>query len=444
MKSFSQFLQESYLSEEIPAGMTRAQYNALPSASRRRLGGSNAAYGKKGQTLQGSAADLSIRSARKEINPQGKTTKVKSPTRGGDIVPYSAPPKPTAPASAQSAPPKPAAIVKASPSTPATTPEIKPVSVSDVTPKQKALPAAKPAAATATASSSTIKPPAPAQLQSTNARRASAAERLKRAAAGTGPSGKTIVTPTRQAAKATDTALTAAGSASRLGKFSKFAGPASAVLDTALSTADERAKGSGWARSLAKGATVAAGGLLGGAAGAIGGGGILSAATGTVGALAGGAAAEKAFDTIAGANAKERAAMAKANRQSQAGTTIKGIGGPTSFSQKKPGGPAFMSTGVGKQRKTVQLAKTGVVNRGGQSVAGHLAFKGGKAVYKAGPSAQSLAKTSSNPLERIGRTFFAGAYKQHDAAKAQQALQRAIRSDVERNKKLGVKYKPGG
>ena len=226
------------------------------------------------------------------------------------------------------------------------------------------------------------------------------------------------------------------------GKFAKVGrllGPASAALDTALSTADERSKGSGWGRSLAKGATVAAGGLAGGALGALGGGGIGSAALGTAGAIGGAELAGKAFDVAAGANAKERAAMAKANRQRQAGTAIKGIGGKTTFDTKKN----TMTTGTGSQKKTVKLAKTGVVHRGGQSVAGHLAYKGGKAVYKAGPSAQSLAKTSSNPLERIGRTLFAGAYKKHDAAKAQQALQKARQSDAARNKKLGVKALPG-
>jgi len=229
------------------------------------------------------------------------------------------------------------------------------------------------------------------------------------------------------------------------GKFAKIgrlAGPASAALDTALSTADERSKGSGWARSLAKGATVAAGGLAGGAAGAIGGGGVGSAALGTAGALVGGAAAGKAFDTVAGANAKERKGMATANRQRQAGSVVKGIGGPTSFSKGK-GGTGFMSTGVGNQRKTVQLAKTGIVQRGGQSVAGNLAFKGGKAVYKASPSAQSLAKTSSNPLERVGRSLFAGAYKKSDAANAAKKLATARANDAARNKALGVKFKPG-
>ncbi len=227
-------------------------------------------------------------------------------------------------------------------------------------------------------------------------------------------------------------------------KIGKFAGPAAAALDTALSTADERSKGSGWARSLAKGATVAAGGLAGGALGALGGGGIGSAALGTAGAIGGAELAGKAFDVAAGANAKERKAMATANRQRQAGTAVKGIGGKTTFSQTKPGGPAFMSTGSGAQRKTVQLAKTGVVQRGGQSVAGNLAFKGGKAVYKAGPSAQSLAKTSSNPLERVGRSLFAGAYKKSDAANAAKKLATARQSDAARNKALGVKAKPAG
>jgi hypothetical protein len=211
----------------------------------------------------------------------------------------------------------------------------------------------------------------------------------------------------------------------------KIAGPASAALDVA----DERAKGSGWARSLAKGAVVAAGGALGGAAGSVAG------PVGSVGGAVGGSmAASKAFDVAAGANAKERKAMATANRQRQAGSAVKGIGGPTSFDTKKN----TMTTGTGAQRKTVGLAKTGVVQRGGQSTAGYLAYKGGKAVYKAGPSAQSLAKTSSNPLERIGRSLFSGAYKKSDAANAAKNLAKARQSDAARNKALGVKSKPAG
>ena len=216
----------------------------------------------------------------------------------------------------------------------------------------------------------------------------------------------------------------------------KLVGPASAAIDVA----DERSKGSGWLRSLAKGAVVAAGGAAGGAGGSVAG------PVGTVaGAVGGSMAAGKAFDTVAGANAVERKAIATANRKSQSGGEIKGIGGPTSFSQKKPGGAAFMSTGSGPQRKTVELAKTSVVTdpKTGKQEVGNLAFQGGKAVYKRADT-KSLAQTSSNPFERIGRTIAAGAYKDNDAKLAAAKLATARTSDATRNQKLGVKLKPGG
>ena len=234
------------------------------------------------------------------------------------------------------------------------------------------------------------------------------------------------------AAKETQKAATKTAGKGILRTIGRVAGPASAALDVA----DERSKGSGWARSLAKGAIVAAGGALGGAAGSA----VAPGAGTLVGATGGAMAASKAFDVAAGANAKERKAMATANRQRQAGTAVKGIGGKTTFDTKKN----TITTGSGAQRKTVGLAKTGVVQRGGQSVAGNLAYKGGKAVYKAGPSAQSLAKTSSNPLERVGRSLFAGAYKKSDAANAAKKLATARASDAARNKALGVKSKPAG
>lgn len=216
----------------------------------------------------------------------------------------------------------------------------------------------------------------------------------------------------------------------------KLVGPASAAIDVA----DERSKGSGWLRSLAKGAVVAAGGAAGGAGGSVAG------PVGTVaGAVGGSMAAGKAFDTVAGANAVERKAIATANRKSQSGGEIKGIGGPTSFSQKKPGGAAFISTGSGPQRKTVELAKTSVVTdpKSGKQEVGNLAFKGGQAVYKRADT-KSLAQTSSNPFERIGRTIAAGAYKDNDAKLAAAKLATARASDATRNQKLGVKLKPGG
>ena len=185
---------------------------------------------------------------------------------------------------------------------------------------------------------------------------------------------------------------------------------------------------------MAKGAAVAAGGALGGTAGSVAG------PVGTVGGAVGGSmAASKAFDVAAGANAKERKAIATANRKSQAGGAIKGIGGKTTFDTKKN----TITTGTGAQRKTAQLGKTSVVTGpGGKQEVGNLAYKGGKAVYKRSDT-KSLAQTSSNPLERIGRSLFAGAYKKSDAANAAKKLSTARQSDAARNKALGVKFSPG-
>ncbi len=558
MKSFSQFLQESYLNEEIPAGMTRAQYNALPAQSRRRLsGGSSAAYGKKGQPLQGAASDPAIRSARKSMSGQQaaavtgvtaaggaatlaankgddpakpklndmldkdiKTTKVSSPAKKlptSKQVWAQMPAKPKkqygipnegpssrlpgrklAPAGGTN--PKAALppigsresggdLAKRTSRNPGI-PDAMMQGAQDAANRTNTPRSGKPPRSGTTSSVKTPKPSSSASSstyrnvgvgketfatkpsqsqpqtssgsqkqkwnpQSERARKSGETtdawrERImqqktsgKPSSSAIVPSGKPSSSAIVPAGKPTSSAMAPAGKPpsgpkikvpsglAKVGRVAgKIAGPASAALDVA----DERAKGSGWARSLAKGAVVAAGGALGGAAGSVAG------PVGSVGGAVGGSmAASKAFDVAAGANAKERKAMATANRQRQAGTAIKGIGGKTTFDTKKN----TMTTGTGSQRKTVQLAKTGVVQRGGQSTAGHLAYKGGKAVYKAGPSAQSLAKTSSNPLERIGRSLFAGAYKKHDAAKAQQALAKARQSDAARNKALGVKALPG-
>jgi hypothetical protein len=203
------------------------------------------------------------------------------------------------------------------------------------------------------------------------------------------------------------------------------------VLAGVIDTAVEKSSGSGWARSLAKGATTALGTVAGGA---------LGSAAGPVGTFAGGTAggmaASKAFDTAAGANAVQRKAIATANRQSQSGGAIKGIGGKTTFDTKKN---TITSGG-----KTAQLGKTSVVTdpKTGKQDTGYLAYKGGKAVYKRADT-KSLAQTSSNPLERIGRSLFAGAYKQSDAANAAKKLATARQSDTARNKALGVKFGPG-
>ena len=293
---------------------------------------------------------------------------------------------------------------------PATNPPIQTVDVRDITKKPKALPAA----------GQTSAPKAPTL-------------------------GKTVNPKSLNAVKPSSTT----------GKFpsglGRNLGRAAYGLEAGLETLDQKSRGRKTGSAIAMGATKAAGGWAGAKAGAAGGAalgslagpigtGVGAALGGIGGYVAGSNLAGKASETVAGATGKEKAAMATANRQRQAGTAIKGIGGKTTFDTKKN----TMTTGVGSQRKTVGLAKTGVVQRGGQSTAGYLAYKDGKAVYKAGPSAQSLAKTSSNPLERVGRSLFAGAYKKSDAANAAKKLATARQSDTARNKALGVKMKPGG
>lgn len=203
----------------------------------------------------------------------------------------------------------------------------------------------------------------------------------------------------------------------------RVAGPAAAALDVAA----EKSKGSGWMRSLAKGAVTAAGGAAGGALGSAAG------PVGTVAGAAGGAtAASKAFDIAAGKNAKERAEDRMKNRQRQAGGALVGTGGKTTFDTKKN----TITTGG----KTAQLGKTSVVKdpKSGKQETGYLAYKGGKAVYK---RADKPGTGSSNAFERIGRTINPNAYKANDAKLAAQKLNQAKQSDAARNKALGVKPK---
>jgi len=211
----------------------------------------------------------------------------------------------------------------------------------------------------------------------------------------------------------------------------KSGGVLSGVVDTAV----EKSRGSGWLRSLAKGTASAlgavGGGIAGGAAGSLA-GPVGTAVGGYAGQAAGAAAAGKAFDTVAGANAVGRKQIATTNRKSQAGGGLVGTGGKTTFDTKKN----TITTGG----KTAQLGKTSVVTdpKTGKQGVGYLAYKGGKAVYKK-PDTKSLAQTSSNPWERIGRTIAPGAYKANDAKLAAAKLKTAAASDIKRQQSLGVK-----
>ena len=459
MKSFSQFLQESYLNEEIPAGMTRAQYNALPAQSRRRLGGSNAALGRQGQPLQGGASAPAIRSARQGMsapaaatvagttaagaaatlaanrgdNPAKpklndmldsdiKRTTVKSPARKPGDPWNQFPRKPQKqlgiPASGPSSqvPGRtlaPAGGTSTRPALPPSGSTARGGALARRTGSNPGIPDAMLRGAQDAANKPTPTQVPPKQSLPSSASTPPAPSGGGGAGGGKPPSGPRLKVP--------------AGAGRALRVAGRIAGPAAAALDVA----DERSKGSGWLRSLAKGATVAAGGALGGAAGSVA-GPVGSFAGATGGAMA----ASKAFDTAAGANAAQRRALATANRRSQAGGALAGIGGRTTFDTKKN----TMTTGSGSQRRTVQLGKTSVVTGpGGKQDVGYLAYKGGQATYKSGPDPSTLAKTSSNPLERIGRTLNPGAYAKQDAAAKAAQLKQAQAGTASYKKSLGVK-----
>jgi hypothetical protein len=450
MKSFKQFLNESYLSEGVsPSERQRSPKEQAEWDKINKKEAEKAA--KKAQRKpSGAAADPS-----KQFKPKAKTTTVASPANkpsGAATDPWkqfpkkpqqqlgmpktgpssSLPGRTLAPAGGTTARPaagqtqKGGALAKIpkSSSALAKTPPIEAVKVSDVTKSKDKLPSGTKGGELAAKPSSvpTKNPPIEA-VKVTDVTKPK----------GKLPSGTSSAasSATKEAEKAAAKTATKTAGKGILKTLGKVAGPASAALDVA----DERSKGSGWARSLAKGAAVAAGGALGGTAGSVAG------PVGTVGGAVGGSmAASKAFDVAAGANAKERKAIATANRQSQSGGAIKGIGGKTTFDTKKN----TITTGTGSQRKTAQLGKTSVVTdpKTGKQDTGYLAYKGGKAVYKKADT-KSLAKTSSNPLERIGRSLFAGAYKKSDAANAAKKLATARQSDAARNKALGVKALPG-
>jgi len=399
MKSFSQFLQESYLSEE-EAQQLRVLKRDNKSTYNFRKNVGNMGVSTDPTPLPANKRLASAAPEAPKVSPgQMEIDFNARPNKGGALVKTSS----STPAT------KAGKLATTSSTKPATTPPIQAVDVRDITKKPKALPAG----------GQTSAPKAPTL-------------------------GKTVNPKSLSAVKPSSTT----------GKFpsglGRNLGRAAYGLEAGLETLDQKSRGRKTGSAIAMGATKAAGGWAGAKAGAAGGAalgslagpigtGVGAALGGIGGYVAGSNLAGKASETVAGATGKEKAAIATANRQRQAGTAIKGIGGKTTFDTKKN----TMTTGTGSQRKTVGLAKTGVVQRGGQSVAGHLAYKGGKAVYKAGPSAQSLAKTSSNPLERIGRSLFAGAYKKSDAAAAAKKLATARQSDVARNKALGVKALPG-
>ena len=127
------------------------------------------------------------------------------------------------------------------------------------------------------------------------------------------------------------------------------------------------------------------------------------------------------------------------------GSALTGTGGPTSVSQNKDG-TGFMSTGVGSQRKTVQLAKTQLVRdpKTGQQRVGDLAYKGGKPVYLARASTASRDANSSpaGTFRNVQRALNFGGQRERDQAAAKSEYRAALKNTQTYQKKLGITPKP--
>ena len=172
-------------------------------------------------------------------------------------------------------------------------------------------------------------------------------------------------------------------------------------MDAAQGYGDAKRRGADNLRATARGLVRGTGSLLGGTAGALGGAFVGTAGgsftgpgavvTGALGAYSGGAAgsmvggevADKTFQTVAGATDAEKQLMRKRKRDSQ----IDVYGRGPQYTNARGGKAIVKDPTTGKAR------------------VGYLSYKDGKPVYTAPNDPSTLRYTSSNPLERVGRTL---------------------------------------
>ena len=177
-----------------------------------------------------------------------------------------------------------------------------------------------------------------------------------------------------QAATKTAVKRTLAGTVGR-----GLAGAAGAAFDVVQGREDAKKAGASDRRAWLRGAARAAGGLVGGTLGAIGGGGIGSAALGIGGYMAGSQIGDKLFTSLAGATKKQKDWLRQKNLATQAGTRAKDV-------QYRKGNQAVVfDKRVGKERIGTWDPKS--------------------QTYKAGVTNPVKAYTAKNPFERLGRQF---------------------------------------
>ena len=177
-----------------------------------------------------------------------------------------------------------------------------------------------------------------------------------------------------QAATKTAVKKTLAGTVGR-----GLAGAAGAAFDVVQGREDAKKAGASDRRAWLRGAARAAGGLIGGTLGAIGGGGIGSAALGIGGYMAGSQIGDKLFTSLAGGTQKQKDWLRQKNLATQAGTRAKDV-------QYRKGNQAIVfDKRVGKERIGTWDPKS--------------------QTYKADVTNPVKAYTAKNPFERLGRQF---------------------------------------
>ena len=385
MKTFSQFLQEAYLSEGIPAGMSRDEFNRLPAETRRRLTGSQSGIGRQGETLRLDQTPLAVRGARMSGNVSPEAWTRRNPGKLPIPNPPSTPPSSTPP--------------RTSPN------RIQRLGTGAL--RLGGITAADMAADTAI---SNIKDPTTRSNVQTVKDFATFASTpvisTLNIAGSSAPSGKRDVGP-YSVTRRVDTSAPGSG-------FKEFLATGKGNSKYTYNDPSEKIMayrrdrvGSG--RPEDRPFRVGAARL---------GGQIVPVQWGTVAGEKRVGTPAQAASTQATQQSREIASKAKIYGATK-GSAITGTGGPTSINQQK----GTITSGG----RTAKLSSTQLVRdpKTGKQVVGDLAYRGGKPVYLARPS---IASRDTNLFSRLSRATGIGGQRERDVAAAKREYRTALKN----------------
>ena len=501
MKTFIRFLQDSYLHEaEVTQGQGGSQTTGQARVTQSSVTSSGRVRSPREQQawLQASQREAELAARKAARQPSGAAARPDLQFKR-TVVPSLSNPRPQLPPAGSTT--RAGALATSTPSTPSTSsvnvrdvrraaadlklrraaagtgPSGKPI----VTPPSSSgiLPAGSTTRAGGLATS-TPSTPSTSSVNVRDVRRAAADLKLRRAAAGTGPSGKPIVTPPPRP-----------GLLRRIGRF---ANPALVLGGAALDYKDRRDAGQSKARSaggalasLAGGAAAARFGAMvpaplpfkvaaGIGAGIVGAdrasqaydwaadkarpitqsiskgtgysdfmqknrlaqdiqrrGGAKPVSGGAPGVLSGGkvdyGTASKQAQSTMGTRTSRQIAGKSGVYGAQKGSAVSGLGGPSTINKQR-------ST-ITTKGKTARLASTQLIRdpKTGQQRVGDLAYKGGKAVYLARPS---VASRDTNLFSRLQRWANIGDRRQKDITAAKAEYKTALRNTQQYQRQLGI------